>query len=317
VEKNQNIAPEGLPEHNIVIMDNANFIDAMKVDFGIELRASNKIIGGFQNQVYKALTTDGRNIFIRINKDRRPLETEVWGYAKFKELGIPVPEVISYKANPSTIGYPTMVMSAAEGKNIDEVSLASEQEEAIYENVGSILRKINGVRVEGFGPVKIIDGQPKGKFASWAEYFVWWKKRLDEAVDFLKENNLITSEEVQKIYKVFAELEALNVKQAFLLHRDIHPEHIFVDQNKVTGIIDLGRLQGGDPRYDIAMSLFFQNEKRQEYFKKGYGEITNDPVVSKFLVITATTKTMFRTQRRDGGAAKKSLQFLKDTLSKL
>ena len=57
--------------------------------------------------------------------------------------------------NPKSIGYPTMIMSSAEGVVLKESDLSEEQKNAIYEQIGQILKKINEIKINGFGPLSV------------------------------------------------------------------------------------------------------------------------------------------------------------------
>lgn len=309
---------EKVSVHNLVNMDSAHFAEAVNSDFGMEIANIEENVKGRQSQVYRATTPDGKVVFIRINKSKEVFEVEVLGYKMFEEMDIPVPGIISYKENPQAIGHPTMVMHAAEGTSLKEAKLSDAEETSIYENVGQVLRKINEVKLEGFGPLEIVDGKFKGKFASNKEYCDWWwKSSLSSAIGFLSSNGLITHEEETKLLRIFKEVSSMDFGKSSLLYRDMHSEHIFVKDGKISGFIDLGRLGAGDPRYDVAQSLLFQNERQQEHFKKGYGEVADDEVVKKYLALRAAGKLFTRIKRNGKEPAEKVLQLFRKTLSEL
>ena len=97
----------------------------------------------------------------------------------------------------------------------------------------------------------------------------------------------------------------------------MHTNHIFVKGDSVTGIIDLGGLSAGDPRYDIANSLLFQNNREQEHFKRGYGKLSEDPMVNKYLITIVIAKIFFRSKDEIKGNVKALLPILKSALERL
>ena len=109
----------------------------------------------------------------------------------------------------------------------------------------------------------------------------------------------------------------MDLEKASLLHTDINIAHIFIEVNEISGVIDLGRLTAGDPRYDIACSLVFQNRREQESFKKGYDEITNDLMVNKYLIKIVIDKIYFRSKKEINGDVGILISILKDALNKL
>ena len=283
----KNIDPKpATPKLTVIEMDPVRLGEAIKSDFGIVLTAVEKTAKGYQSEVYRAKTTEGRMVFIRINKKGVAFEVESLGYKMLREESIPVPQVISYQENPPTIGHPTMIIEAAEG-----------------------------VSLEGFGTLEVVDGKLRGKYKSYEEYCHSQENNYNEVVNTLVKNNLITPEEAEKLHRIIKEINSLNFGQASLLHRDLKKEHIFINHGKITGIIDLGRLQAGDPRNDIAKSLLYQNNKEKDFFKKGYGKLADDPIVIKYLAVRATTVALPRTKEGHKEVAEKALEILKKILS--
>lgn len=303
--------------HNVTKLEGNSFERAIQDDFGFEIKNSEKITKGYQSQVYKA-NLDNEIVFIRINKDPNVFEVEQLAYKIFEGKGIPVPKIISYKEKPTSIGQPTIIMTSAVGENVNEVKPSQEQNDIIYENLGEILRKINETKLEGFGQLEVKNNTLVGKFSSWNEYCKSQDEHHRRALDFCLNNNFITNEEVDKIKNIYEEIEQLDFVKASLLHRDIHQNHFFVQGTKITGIIDLGSLMAGDPRYDIAMSLVFQNPRQQEHFLKGYNsDLTHDSMVNKYLITILIRKLYFRSKQEIKGNVNALLSPLKDSLIKL
>ena len=101
------------------------------------------------------------------------------------------------------------------------------------------------------------------------------------------------------------------------MHQDLTPANFFITDNRVSGVIDFGNLIAGDPRYDIAMWLLYQEPQDQISFIEGYGELANDPMVVKYLLIIIVNKILFTstTHKKDD---KEYLDKLRETsLSKL
>jgi|GEM_PF-5082802 len=278
--------------HNLVNLEGPDLENAIKNDFGISITGAEKVAKGYNSQVYSAKIGE-QVVFIRINKDRRVFDAEVLGYQTFKKQGISVPEIIAYKTNPSSIGQPTMIMSSAEGRAMNESDSSTEQKDILYERLGGLLGKINETKLEGFGKLIVKDGNLCGEFKDWNSYWESNRNHYIKGIAFMLENGFITEQEAQKTKEVFEEVSFLKIQESSLLHRDIHPGHFFVNGTDITGIIDLGELMAGDPRLDIAVGLFFQNEREQAFFKKGYGKLSDDPLVNKYLLIILIDKVVF------------------------
>lgn len=302
--------------HNVTNLEGNSLEKALRDDFGLEITNTEKIIKGYSNQVYKGNLQD-KIVFIRTNKNKNVFEVEQMGYKIFEGQEIPVPKIIAYQENPKSIGYPTMIMSSAEGKIISESDVSLEQKDVIYENLGKLLKKIHETKIKDFGPLKVYNQKLIGKFPTWKERCESAQKKNNAVLDFSINNKFITNEEANKIQKIYKEISLLDFGEASLLHTDLHHGHFFIKGTEITGIIDLGALEAGDPRYDIAMSLIFQNSREQEHFKKGYGELASDPMVNKYIITIAVRKIFSRSQRDEKGNIEVLFPVLKNTLEKI
>jgi aminoglycoside phosphotransferase (APT) family kinase protein len=304
-----------IENHNRINLEQKPFEDGIKDDFGLEIKNSKKVEIGYSSQVYKA-ELNSEPVFIRINKNPRVFEVEQLGYKMFKEKNIPVPKIIAYKENPPSIKLPTIIMTSAEGISLSEANLSIEEKNIVYKKVGTLLKKIHETKLEGFGALKVVDNQLKGTFETWKEYSEYQDEYNLNALEYVFSNKFINEEEASKIKGIYKEVHDLDFGKASLLHKDIHHGHIFVKGTDITGIIDLGALMAGDPRYDIAMSLIHINPEQQEYLKKGYGELAYDPIVDKHLISIAIRKIFFRTRQEIKGDIEPILSVLRDALKK-
>ncbi len=277
--------------HNLVNLEGPDLENAIKNDFGISVTGAEKVFKGCNSQVYNAKIGE-QVVFILINKDQRVFDAEVLGYKIFKKQGIPVPEIIAYKTNPSSIGQPTMIMSSAKGIAMNESDSSTEQKDILYERLGGLLGKINETKLEGFGKLIVKNENLCGEFKDWNSYWESNKNHYIKGITFMLENGFITEQEAQKTKEVFEEVSSIKIEGSSLLHRDMHQGHFFVKGNDITGIIDLGELMAGDPRLDIAVALFFLNEREQLFFKKGYGKLSDDPMINKYLLIILIDKVV-------------------------
>ncbi|MDO8656268.1 MAG: phosphotransferase, partial [Nanoarchaeota archaeon] len=104
----------------------------------------------------------------------------------------------------------------------------------------------------------------------------------------------INQEESQRIRKILQEIKELHIPQGFFLHGDVHGVHIFSDGSDITGIIDPGYAMSGDPRLDVAYTHYFLTPQERIHFNEGYGDVANDPAVSKYFLLIAIDKIKYR-----------------------
>lgn len=279
--------------HQLVTMGTEDFILAIKKDFKLDISDVQQIEHGYSSQVYKVLL-NGKTVFIKINQNPDVFPVEVLGYQILKQQGIPVPDVITLQDHPQTIGYSTIILSSAEGIPLKDARLTPDQENTVFREMGAILKKIHEVKLEGFGRLVVKEGKLRGKFNSWNELKNYLENRYAEDAIKIKELELLTEKELEVFTAATKELGSVNIEHGSMLHRDVHKGHVFVMGDKITGLIDLGALEVGDPRFDIAMGMVFQNPLQQESFKCGYGELAYDPFVNKYLLCIAVRKIIFR-----------------------
>ena len=301
-------------DQHLVNFDAESFVKAIQSDFRVSVTFVENTTHGFASQVFKAVL-DGRVVFIRINKNPRIFPAELLGYTLFKEHGIPVPDVVAYQAHPATIGHPTMIMYGAEGVELRKSELSLEEKNIVYEKMGALMKRMHEIHVDGYGPVEAKEGKLAGRFSSWKENWTARESYFREEFEYLRANALLTQEEIQKLSDVHIEISTLEFGKASLLHGDFHGVHVFVEGTVITGVIDLGRLLAGDPRYDIAMSLVFQNPRHRERFKKGYGNLANDPAVVKYLLVIAAGKIAIRHARGLHEATENARVIFRETLA--
>ena len=299
--------------HNLVNLEKGELERALQKDFNLLINLQEKIIHGYSSQVYRAILAD-KIVYVRINKKAEKFEAEILGYELFKKLGIPTPELIAYQRSPTTIGQPTIIISAAEGQALGDVHLSPEDKIVVYKKIGQMMRKIHSIKLPGFGDLKTSGGELQGQFSTWRAYWESTKRHNQKSVDYLLVKNLITREEAKVIKRVHDEIGQSNVGVASLLHKDISQSHVFIKGTDISGVIDFGGIIAGDPRLDIAMSLAFQKTFVSEAFKEGYGAPANDPLVLKYLIVIVTDKAAFRHKLALNDGSERVLKILHDTI---
>jgi aminoglycoside phosphotransferase (APT) family kinase protein len=302
--------------HNLVKLEGAELVAAVRADFNLDIKNPEKIVRGTANQVYKA-ELRGETIFIRINKNSRELEAEILGYEVLRKLEIPVPALVSYQAQPLTIGYPTMIITAVEGVPLRDAQLLPEKEKEVYTDAGGMLKKMHNIKLPGFGELISVGGELQGRHKTYQEYRDALHAHEQKGIDYLLGKNLISEDEAESIRKNNKEIDGLNVESAAFLHRDFSPGHVFVNGGKISGVIDLGTLMAGDPRLDIATSFIFIKGEKRNFLKEGYGQLAYDPVIMKYLVNVATRKAAHRSKHGYDEGSTRALEALREALTEI
>lgn len=98
--------------------------------------------------------------------------------------------------------------------------------------------------------------------------------RLAGECDWLVANDVLPSRVVAR-NRQLAEAAIRSWKPAFI-HGDLHSEHVFVDGDEVTGIIDWSEARQGDALYDLATLTLAHGERLDDVIA-GYGvEVDRD-----------------------------------------
>lgn len=308
--------PPEIDKHNLVGLSESALVGLIEKDFNIPISQIEKVTTGFSSQVYRAVS-NGEVVFIRINKDPDIFASETIGYKILESLDIPAPKVLGFKERLEGIEQPTIILSGVEGVAVNRAGLSPEDEDLVYEQMGNVLRKINTIPLEGFGALKVEGQELRGKLKNSKDYWVLLNGRFVRDSKILGENGLLSDREIEKLGEIYQELINLDFQNPTLLHLDFHGEHVFVKDSKISGVIDLGAIKAGDPRYDIAMSLMFQNAKQRKAFKKGYGDLANDPMVLKYLLTISAKKIAFRNKMKKKDGVARATKVFRETFQEL
>lgn len=235
-------------------------------ELGKEVIAIKDVSKGL-DQIVKVVESRDLTYVIKIPKKHvaELLMREYIACKKLKGL-VPVPKVIA-----KTNRY--IIEEFIKGEDLDEVTLNLNEKRKIYEELGSILRKINSVPMKGYGFIGVNGKgtystlkervlQDRNKNLSYLRRGVFSKEDFTRLTNYLDKNDFYPESKVSK-----------------MLHFDFEDFNIKVDNKKVAGILDFGDLSAGPPAYDLArVFISHYHDNMFEYFLKGYGKIDLDEV---------------------------------------
>ncbi len=229
---------------------------------------------GYFNVAYEVSLSDQEKVILKV----APLaETRIMTYEKnimFSEVSamkmagkigkIPVPEVIAFDDTCTVCKSPYFFMKKINGRSLNTIKdhIPPEQLAEIYKKVGEINRKINEIQCPRFG----YPGQPAFQGKEWYPVFCrMLKAGVEDAgrggVDLQIPVDLMWTR-LEADRKIFNE-----VTEPRLVHWDCWDGNIFVEDGRVTGIIDWERSLWGDPLMEVGFRTYQDNT----LFQKGYG----------------------------------------------
>jgi aminoglycoside phosphotransferase (APT) family kinase protein len=178
------------------------------------------------------------DVFLKIDADQRRTDVEVEAMAL---APVPTPEVLWRQP-------PVLALDAVRGK-----ALGSTASPAAWVAVGAALRTLHRA------PLPPWPGKGVDELAS----------RLARECDWLVANAVLPVDVVAR-NRCRAEV-ALRPWTPVFTHGDLHAQHVLVDGNEITGILDWSEASPGDALYDIA-TLTLAHPERLDDVLAGYGE---------------------------------------------
>ncbi|MCC7433343.1 MAG: phosphotransferase [Methanoregulaceae archaeon] len=182
------------------------------------------------------------------------------------DSGIPVPKVLARGEllfDSSDWNWPYVVMSRMDGRVLQEdwATLDDATKEKLLGELGAKLRRIHGIT-----PTPDLA-------AAWKSH---WPRGFDEFLT--RQLDALLGHADIALLSIADELRSISVtgmgpSWPVLLHGDIEPDHLFVSDDRIVGIIDFGDAKIGDPLYDfftIRQDLAPTPELRAA-FLQGYG----------------------------------------------
>ena len=231
-----------------------------------------KITQGYDNEVYRVCTDQSEVFVVRIRRyGGAAFEQEAWAIDQCRQVGVPVPEI--YLVTSQVIedqACEVMVQSKVPGRALSTIQSKLQPDDLarIWAQVGEALSLMHRIQVGGFYQ-RHADGQ--WDFPTW-ETIVQAAQRDRMAELPLLMMAELTAEEIDTLAAILNDWPAaLTDPQPVLCHGDLGPNHLFVDSAlKLTGIIDFGEFQGGQPILDFAILAMHCPEVDLAWIQQGY-----------------------------------------------
>ncbi len=245
----------------------------------VETESSSKIseitpidFGG-DSQTFRISTSQGK-LILRTGGMRSNYDVEHEVLTTLFKLGTKVPEPVSEGIDIKTPELSFSLQKEIPGIDLFHSTLDIKYWPRVLGEVGSNLKIIYSVKIDGFGhisPEKFRqDGRLRCDYNSWPDFIHYYFdsriKPLIEKVNSDKKNHFqgsnLSKEQIEKVVEIVARIpEALKKLnhmttkleiQGNLVHGDLSTQHILVSDNRLSGIIDFNNVLVGDSLFDIA-----------------------------------------------------------------
>ena len=188
------------------------------------------------------------DVFLKIDADQARTDVEVEAMAL---APVPTPAILWRKP-------PVLAVAAVPGRALGRLEDPSTASPAAWAATGAAIRALHDA------PLPPWPGPSVDELAS----------RLDGECEWLIANEVLPAEDVTRNRRL-AET-ALRPWTPVFTHGDLHIEHVFVDGDEVTGIIDWSGACQGDALYDLATLTLAHQEHLSDVIA-GYGtEVDHD-----------------------------------------
>ena len=181
------------------------------------------------------------DVFLKIDADQARTDVEVEAMAM---APIPTPEVLWRKP-------PVLALAALQGTPLARLGKPSMASPAAWAAAGAAVRKLHDA------PLPPWPGRTPGELRS----------RLETESDWLAASDVLPADLVAR-NRQLAET-ALRAWTPAFIHGDLQADHVFIDADRITGVLDWSEAAQGDALYDLAM-LTFGHEERLGDVVAGY-----------------------------------------------
>jgi aminoglycoside phosphotransferase (APT) family kinase protein len=233
-----------------------------------------KIVRGYDNEVYTIQTRQNQNFIVRISRfGNTGFRQEAWAMEKCRAVGVPVPEIAlidTIEIDGQQVEM--MLQRKLPGTSLAEIRLKLTPDEfrQILQQAGAILSKIHSIKVDGFYKMNA-DGI--WDFPDWKAITASARRNRRNEKPFILQAGFCEAEFDMMMHIMEYKKFDVEHRQPVLCHADFLLEHIFVDERlTISGIIDFGEFQGGLPIHDFAIFSFEHPEINLDWLKAGYAD---------------------------------------------
>ncbi|QYR23615.1 aminoglycoside phosphotransferase family protein [Paenibacillus sp. sptzw28] len=243
--------------------------------FNESVQEARELSDGWANTAYSILLGSGRKVVLKAAPVK---DTKVMRYENnimtaevmaMKLIGgkdiLPVPRIYAHDDSFSILNSEYFIMEYLEGEPLNKIrdSLSMEETASIQYELGVCNRRLNEIEGSQFGYF----GQVNRTGNGWKETFC--KMLLDVLADGRDAGVELPVDYSQIERELHGASDVLSgVQRPYFVHWDLWDGNIFINDGRISGIIDFERAIWGDP----LMEFYFSHFAKPEPFLEGYGQ---------------------------------------------
>jgi len=217
---------------------------------GQSIAHASRLILGQDNEVHDVVTTGDERLIVRIShKENHRFEAERWALHAAHQAGVPTPRV--FLVEQASYDDTTVMFCIEEklpGKSLDMLLQEGAAPNHAIDQIGEVLGRLHSVKVEGFGFLRP-DGT--GSLASFADVMLELNGRVLELEVAAKRWGVPASTVATSLDILNAHSDLYAFSPAALIHGDFGPQHILVDGDHISGLVDMQDCSGNHPIIDL------------------------------------------------------------------
>ncbi|QBD76126.1 aminoglycoside phosphotransferase family protein [Ktedonosporobacter rubrisoli] len=232
---------------------------------------------GQSNEVYEIDLKKGSYI-LRIAKGvgYDIFAVERWAMQEVSRRGVPVANILAQGSEvegDEAIYY--QIQEKLTGEPLDSLlaqgKVGRERATRLTGQAGELLAAIHSVSACGWGRITTPHYATYDSFEEWLLALQEDAEKFDTALATFK---TLGAPRFDEVWQELRYLGAFAIRQPVLLHYDLTPDHIFVDNDdSITGIIDWGAVHSGDPVRDFVRWNYWDNyEFSINWLAAAYGQ---------------------------------------------
>ncbi|MFC0532065.1 phosphotransferase family protein [Phytohabitans kaempferiae] len=194
------------------------------------------LAAGEDNQVY-ATAVAGRDLVVKAARTSRVRSgVAAWAAVQLAAVGVPAPTVLGYRGR-------LLVETRCPGNPLDQHHADHAQSAELAAQAGRLLRRIHTVPVRGYGRLDTVGVGLRPCLHSWLLQLPPLPTTATADMQALR---------AQALQALRHHLPLLAGVPAVLLHGDWTARHVIVKDGRISGVVDLESVRGGDPLADLA-----------------------------------------------------------------
>lgn len=246
---------------------------ALQLVYGCKAISMTELTDGWANSAYDVLMEDGQTYIVKVSPslatklmryEYRLMKTEVDVLNLLQQVSsIPVPKVIKYDRTRKFVDGEFFIMEKLPGQPYNKLKnqLTAEERHSIEIELGRYNKLINEIKGSNFGFYSASNQDQ----LSWRDTFLFM---INGVLDDGEDAQLplpIAYDELRQILNNRS--HCMNeVETPSLVHWDLWDGNVFVENDRITGIIDFERALWGDP----LIEHYFSNKVDSSSFVEGY-----------------------------------------------